>query len=101
MVSPRVLRVARCLPSCTRHLERARIVFAIENEMSTEERNLTTNKYWTNVDGERYLQVEEVDDKCFLCEDDEGEDAADEAVKNKDDDHTKKNGEKEIHSTDL
>ena len=48
-----------------RHLERARIVFAIENEMTTEERNLPTNKYWTNIDDERYLQVEEVDDACF------------------------------------
>ena len=54
-----------------RHLERARIVFAIENEMSTEERNLSTNKYWTNVDDERYLQVEEVDDQCFRDGDDE------------------------------
>ena len=51
---------------CFRHLERARIVFAIENEMSNEERNLPSNKYWTNIDGERYLQVEEVDDKAFL-----------------------------------
>jgi len=48
-----------------RHLERARIVFAIENEMSTDERKLDENKYWTNVDGERYLQVEEVDKDCF------------------------------------
>ncbi|CAF3432259.1 unnamed protein product [Rotaria sp. Silwood1] len=57
------------------HLERARIVFAIENEMSTEERNLDSNKYWTNIDGERYLQVEEVDDKSFLhdTEDDAGD----------------------------
>ncbi|CAF3650671.1 unnamed protein product [Adineta steineri] len=47
------------------HLERARIVFAIENEMSNEERNLPQNKYWTNVDGERYLQVEEVDANVF------------------------------------
>jgi hypothetical protein len=54
-----------------RHLERARIVFAIENEMSTEERNLGTNKYWTNVDNERYLQVEEVDEKKFLGEGDD------------------------------
>jgi len=46
-------------------LERARVVFAIENEMSTEERNLDANKYWTNVDGERYLQVEEVDKDYF------------------------------------
>jgi hypothetical protein len=58
----------------SRHLERARIVFAIENEMSTEERNLTANKYWTNVDGERYLQVEEVDDQCFRDDADSDQD---------------------------
>ncbi len=52
----------------SRHLERARIVFAIESEMSTEERDLPTNKYWTNIDGERYLQVEEVDENAFLSE---------------------------------
>ncbi|CAF4861122.1 unnamed protein product, partial [Rotaria sp. Silwood2] len=40
------------------HLERARIVFAIESEMDNEQRILPRNKYWTNVDGERYLQVE-------------------------------------------
>ncbi|UJR21723.1 hypothetical protein I4U23_024800 [Adineta vaga] len=55
------------------HLERARIVFAIENEMSNEDRNLPSNKYWTNVDGERYLQVEEVDDKAFLNNEEEAE----------------------------
>ena len=41
--------------------------------MSTEERNLPANKYWTNVDGERYLQVEEVDDECFRDADDEND----------------------------
>jgi hypothetical protein len=40
--------------------------------MSTEERDLPTNKYWTNIDGERYLQVEEVDENAFLSEE-EGE----------------------------
>lgn len=67
-------------------MERARIVFAIENEMSTEERNLPANKYWTNVDGERYLQVEEVDEKAFLVESG-GDDG--------DDDAEKKNQQKE------
>ena len=57
-----------------RHLERARIVFAIENEMTTEERTLPSHKYWTNVDGERYLQVEEVDEKSFLNESNGGDD---------------------------
>jgi hypothetical protein len=31
------------------------------------------NKYWTNVDGERYLQVEEVDAECFLDGDEDEE----------------------------
>jgi hypothetical protein len=39
--------------------------------MSTEERNLPANKYWTNIDNERYLQVEEVDAECFRCDDDD------------------------------
>ncbi|CAF1179198.1 unnamed protein product [Adineta steineri] len=47
------------------HLERARIIFAIENEMSIDERMLDKNKYWTNVDGQRYLQIEEIDKDCF------------------------------------
>jgi len=44
------------------HLERARIVFAIENEMSSSEREDPANKYWTMVDGTRFLQVLEVDE---------------------------------------
>jgi hypothetical protein len=56
-----------------RHLERARIVFAIENEMSTEDRDKPANKYWTNIDGERYLQVEEVDEKAFLDSEEDGD----------------------------
>lgn len=60
-----------------RHLERARIVFAIENEMSTAERNLAKNKYWTNVDGERYLQVEAIDKKFIGKEEGDGEDDED------------------------
>ncbi|CAF1293695.1 unnamed protein product [Adineta ricciae] len=47
------------------HLERARIVSAIENEMSIDERKLEKNKYWTNVGDQRYLQVEEIDNDCF------------------------------------
>jgi hypothetical protein len=39
------------------HLERSRIIFAIEHEMSREERNSTENKYWSLIDGKRYLQV--------------------------------------------
>jgi len=69
-----------------RHLERARIVFAIENEMSTEERNLPTNKYWTNIDDERYLQVEEVNDQCFRdVADEDGEDKKEDDSKKADD----------------
>ncbi len=69
-----------------RHLERARIVFAIENEMSTEERNLPTNKYWTNIDDERYLQVEEVNDQCFRdVPDEDGEDKKEDDSKKADD----------------
>ncbi len=58
-------------------MERARVVFAIENEMSTEERNLDANKYWTNVDGERYLQVEEVDKDYFRDGNDDTDDDKD------------------------
>jgi hypothetical protein len=42
--------------------------------MSTEERNLPANKYWTNIDDERYLQVEEVDNQCFRGPDDNEDD---------------------------
>ena len=70
------------LSSSFRHLERARIVFAIESEMSTEERDLQSNRYWTDIDGERYMQVEEVDEKCFENGDDETDaDKGDEAEK--------------------
>jgi len=47
------------------HLERARIIFAIENEMSATERNLKENRYWTMVDNERYLQAQEVNSDHF------------------------------------
>lgn len=46
--------------------------------MSYEERNMFENKYWTNVDGERYLQVEEVNEKDFLDESSDHEDKDDE-----------------------
>jgi hypothetical protein len=45
--------------------------------MSTDERNLPTNKYWTNIDNERYLQVEEVDDQCFRGGDDDDQGGGD------------------------
>ncbi len=33
--------------------------------MSKEERNKELNRYWTVVNGERYLQVEVIDNDCF------------------------------------
>ena len=58
-------------------------MFAIESEMSKEERELPENKYWTKIDDERYLQVEEVDEKCFQNADDEDDaDNGDETGKN-------------------
>lgn len=68
-------------------MERARIVFAIESEMSTDERNLPANKYWTEIDDERYLQVEEVDEKCFKDADDE-DDADNDGEAGKDKEHS-------------
>jgi len=47
------------------HLEWARIIFSIENEMSPAERLDPKNTYWTNVNGLRYLQVQEVDANHF------------------------------------
>jgi len=47
------------------HLERARIVYAIESEMTTDERQDRKNSYWTMVDEERYLQVQEVNRDHF------------------------------------
>ncbi|CAM4825805.1 unnamed protein product [Rotaria magnacalcarata] len=44
------------------HLERARIALEIENGMSSSERKSDVNKYWVDVKGERYLQVEQVAD---------------------------------------
>ena len=45
-------------------LERARVVIAIEREMSDEERCRTHNKYWVQPYGEsgpKYFQVEKID----------------------------------------
>lgn len=50
------------------HLERARIIFAIENELSAEERLAPVNKYWTTVEGQRFLQVLEVNPNHFKTE---------------------------------
>ena len=48
-------------------LEKARMVLSIEESMSEEERLLDSNTYWINVDGDRYLQVEEVDEKHYTA----------------------------------
>ncbi|CAF4959888.1 unnamed protein product, partial [Rotaria sp. Silwood1] len=42
------------------HLERARIALDLENGISKSKRGLSFNKYWVDVQGERYLQVEQV-----------------------------------------
>eukprot|EP01012_Entosiphon_sulcatum_P056654 TRINITY_DN80352_c0_g1_i1.p1 TRINITY_DN80352_c0_g1~~TRINITY_DN80352_c0_g1_i1.p1 ORF type:complete len:802 (-),score=104.63 TRINITY_DN80352_c0_g1_i1:4-2382(-) len=39
------------------HLERARIIFSLENEMSPETRSHPKNVYWTEMDGKRYMPV--------------------------------------------
>lgn len=54
------------------HLERARIIFAIENEMTSEERSDVENKYWTSIDGKRFLQVLEVNPNHFKPEKTQG-----------------------------
>ncbi len=51
--------------SIFRHLERARIALDVENGMATSERKLAVNKYWVDVQGERYLQVEQVNNDLF------------------------------------
>jgi hypothetical protein len=43
------------------HLERARIIDAIERDMTLAERRLPHNRYWTELKGERFLQVSFVD----------------------------------------
>jgi len=56
------------------HTERARIVFAIENEMSDDERNEERNRYWITSNNERFLQVEAVNPDHFRKKaEDEGE----------------------------
>lgn len=44
-------------------LQRAGIIFSIEQNMDTEE--LEQNKYWVTVNGDRFLQVEEKDESHF------------------------------------
>ncbi|CAF3781223.1 unnamed protein product [Adineta steineri] len=53
------------------HLERARIALDVESSMSTSERKLKAHKYWVEVQGERYLQVEQVNNELFKSKDEE------------------------------
>jgi hypothetical protein len=46
----------------------------VENAMSTADRKLPMNKYWVDVQGERYLQVEQVNNALFCPKDDELDD---------------------------
>jgi len=55
-------------------LERARAVCSIEAELSPEERDQSINKYWTVVDDQRYLQVQEVNDDHFKENEDKADD---------------------------
>jgi len=48
------------------HLEWARIILAIESEMTQKEREDEKNKYWTIIDGKKFLQVQEVNNQHFL-----------------------------------
>jgi hypothetical protein len=43
-------------------LERARIIFSIEHELSEEERLEEVNRYWITIGGKRFIQVEEIDE---------------------------------------
>jgi len=54
-----------------RHLERARIALDVESGMLTFVRKSKVNKYWVDVQGERYLQVEQVNNDLFYSKDDD------------------------------
>ncbi len=57
-----------------RHLERARIALDVESGMLTFVRKSKVNKYWVDVQGERYLQVEQVNNDLFYSKDDQDDD---------------------------
>ncbi len=46
-------------------LERARIIFAIENEMSFEQRNDEKTRYWLERQEKRYIQILDIDKTHF------------------------------------
>jgi len=56
-------------------LERARIIFAVENEMSPEERKEPRNSYFFTMDGKRYMQINEVQEDHFAIKEDKEEEA--------------------------
>jgi len=64
------------------HLEWARIILSLENEMTEAERKLKKNKYWTEIDGKRHLMIQEVDEDYFLSgeEDEEPKDSVNEST---------------------
>ena len=74
--------------SVFRHLERTRIALDIERNLSEEERTLTKNRYWVDIEGERYFQVERVNSKLFRSKDQKHDD-------DDDDENDEKNDEKE------
>jgi len=43
------------------HMEWARIIYSIEFEMGAADRELKDNKYWTVINGKRFLVVEDID----------------------------------------
>ncbi|CAF4306502.1 unnamed protein product [Rotaria sordida] len=47
------------------HLERTRIVLDIESGTSVSKRQSSINKYWVDIQGECYLQVEQMDNDVF------------------------------------
>ena len=49
-------------------LERARIMFSIQNEMSLDEMNQPQYRYWTEVGNKHYLQDISANDKHYLEE---------------------------------
>jgi hypothetical protein len=53
--------------------------------MSTSERRLPRNKYWVDVQGERYLQVEQVKNDYFCPKDDESDEDKNDLFYPKDD----------------
>ena len=67
-------RISKYFLLIFRHLERTRIALDIEQNMSKSERKLKRNKYWVDVRGERFLQVEQIDNELFKQKDLESED---------------------------